>query len=103
MSAKPKKYNPLPESRGWQLEFAHLFVFPADRAVELPQRWWLEITSEQSEDFVSTRSKNMLEERGSFQGVTFALNINHQRMDWLIEPLVASDLDPELLPTIGPY
>ena len=67
MSAKPKKYNPLPESRGWQLEFAHLFVFPADRAVELPQRWWLEITSEQSEDFVSTRSKNMLEERGMSQ------------------------------------
>ncbi len=95
--------DPLPEASAWQLEFARLIAFPAEPALLLDQHWWQNLTSEQPEDFVSTRKKNSLEERGSFQGVALSLTIDLQRVEWLIQPLAEFDDVSSTLPTLGQF
>jgi hypothetical protein len=93
----------LPEAAAWQLEFARLITFPAEPALFLDQHWWQDMASGLPDDFVSTRKKNSLEERGSFQGVALSLTIDLQRLEWLIQPLAEIDEVSGTLPTLGPF
>jgi hypothetical protein len=92
-----------PEAPAWQLEFARLIAFPAEPALALTQTWWKELATEQPDDYALTRKKDGYEERGTFQDVGLSLSIDHQHIEWLIEPLGKFDESAERLPTIGPF
>jgi hypothetical protein len=99
----PSTKDPLPGVSAWQLEFARLIAFPAEPALFMDQHWWEELSPAQPEDFVSTRTKNSHEERGSFQGVALSLTTDIRRVEWLVQPLAEIDELSGTLPTLGPF
>jgi hypothetical protein len=96
------KEDRLPAASVWQLEFIRLLAFPAEPPVFLDQHWWRDFAG-QPEDYVSTRKKDIREDRGSFQGVVLSLRVDLGRVEWLIQPPVGFGESPGHFPTIGPF
>jgi hypothetical protein len=92
----------LPTPSAWQLEFGRLIAFPVDPPVFMNQHWWTDLTSEQPDDFVSTRKKHTREDRGGFQGAVLALTVDLSRVEWLVQPSGEFGESSGKLPTLGP-
>jgi hypothetical protein len=87
----------------WQLEFARLVAFPAEPP-SLSQPWWQELTSEQPDDFVSTRKKHAREDRGTIEGGILSLEVDLAHVVWLVQPSgKLEEAADASLPTIGPF
>lgn len=83
--------GPLPTVSTWRVEFARLIAFPASPAVFLDQTWWSDLAGEQPADFVSTRKKELRDDRGSFQGALLSLTVDFRRVIWEARPPAVVD------------
>jgi hypothetical protein len=92
-----------PTTSAWQLEFVRLIAFPASPPILLEQEWWKDLVAEQPEDFVSTRKKDLRDERGSFQGVLLSLAVDFARIVWEVRPPTVVDWSGDFPTLDGPF
>jgi hypothetical protein len=92
----------VPAVSAWQLESARFIAFPVDSPLFMKQHWWQDLAG-QPEDFRSTKTKQSVEEHGSFQGVTLSLTLDRNRVMWSVKPSAELGELPDELPILGPF
>lgn len=96
------KEGGVPAASAWQLEFARLIAFPAKPPFFIDQHWWHELTSQQPQDFASTRKKDSRDDRGTFQEVLLSLTVDLNRIIWEARSPAVVDRSGNF-PTVGPF
>ncbi len=98
----PRK-SPLPTVSAWQVEFVRLIGFPANPAVLLDQNWWVGVAGSKPDDFVSIRSKELRDDRGTFEGALLSVTVDFNRVIWEARPPAVVD-QSGIFPTFdGPF
>jgi len=88
---------------GWQAESLRLTAFPNPSATVAESTWWKDIVGQPSETRISKPLKSFYREEGTYESGTLALDVQPNRIDWVLKPLEKEKESLGKVPLLGPF
>lgn len=92
----------LPPISAWQVERLRLTAFPPPMTKISQPPWWADLVGYPPETVVSRPKVGLHREEGVFEGRKLFLQIQPERIDWILTPVVPEEM-PETPPSAGPF
>jgi hypothetical protein len=87
----------------WQASMLRLTAFPVVGSRISPEVYWSEMVGVPPDDVTSRPKSGQHQQTGIFEGRRLVLNIQPDRLDWVVTPAMEPSEEPESMPTAGSF